>query len=112
MIGAFRLTQSVADGGTSVALCPRSDDIYRWAASAAKERAMSPHDILTAYSKGQISSADAIFRLRLDGYRDLFLAMTDAGHPLPRPAKAEIDQQVIAALPLLREALIEEGEDA
>jgi hypothetical protein len=73
---------------------------------------MSPHDILTAYSKGQISPADAIFRLRLDGYRDLFLAMTDAGHPLPRPAKAEIDQQVIAALPLLREALIKEGQDA
>jgi hypothetical protein len=73
---------------------------------------MSPHDILTAYSKGQISSADAIFRLHLDGYRDLFLAMTDAGHPLPRPASTETDQQVIAALPLLREALIKEGQDA
>jgi hypothetical protein len=72
---------------------------------------MSPHDILTAYSKGQISSADAIFRLRLDGYRDLFLAMTDAGHPLPRPGKDELDRQVMAALPILREALIEEGED-
>jgi hypothetical protein len=73
---------------------------------------MSPHDILTAYSKGQISSTDAIGRLRLDGYRDLFLAMTDAGHLLPRPADTEIDQQVMAALPLLREALIEEGENA
>jgi hypothetical protein len=38
--------------------------------------------------------------------------MTDAGHPLPRPAMTEIDQQVAVALPLLREALIEEGEDA
>jgi hypothetical protein len=73
---------------------------------------MSPHDTLTAYSKGQISSADAIFRLRLDGYRELFLAMTDAGHPLPKPADTEIDQQVMAALPLLREALIEEGQNA
>jgi hypothetical protein len=35
-----------------------------------------------------------------------------AFHPLPRPAMAEIDQQVAVALPLLREALIEEGEDA
>jgi hypothetical protein len=73
---------------------------------------MSPHDILTAYSKGQISSADAIFKLRLDGYRDLFLAMTDAGHPLPRPSNTEVNQQVMAALPLLREALIAEGEAA
>ena len=73
---------------------------------------MSPHDILKAYSKGEISSAGAIFKLRLDGYRDLFLAMTDAGHPLPRPDKAEIDRQVMAALPILREALTEEGTDA
>lgn len=73
---------------------------------------MSPHDILTAYSKGQISSREAIIKLHLDGYRDLFLAMTDAGHALPRPPKAEVDQQVAAALPLLREALIKEGADA
>jgi hypothetical protein len=73
---------------------------------------MSPHDILTAYSKGEISSADAIFNLRFDGYRDLFLAMTDAGHPLPRPGKTELDRQVMAALPLLREALMKEGADA
>jgi hypothetical protein len=73
---------------------------------------MSPHDVLTAYSKGQISSADAIFSLHLDGYRDLFLAVTDAGHPLPSPANTEANQQVMAALPLLREALIAEGEDA
>jgi hypothetical protein len=73
---------------------------------------MSPHDILTAYSKGQISSAEAIAELHLDGYRGLFLAVTDAGHSLPRPSQAEIDQQVSAALPILREALIEEGADA
>jgi len=67
---------------------------------------MSPHDILTDYSEGRISSVDAISRLRLDGYRQLLLAMTDVGHPLPRPPKVEVDEQVAVALPLLREALI------
>lgn len=73
---------------------------------------MSPHDILTAYSEGQLSSAEAIVKLHLNGYRDLFLAVTDAGHALPRPSQAEIERQVSAALPILREALIEGGADA
>ena len=67
---------------------------------------MSPHDVLSAYSEGRISSADAIIALHLDGYRDLFLAMCDAGHPLPKPPQAEIDAQVEAALPILERYLI------
>jgi hypothetical protein len=31
----------------------------------------SPHDILSVYSNGRISSGDAISKLHLDGYRDL-----------------------------------------
>jgi hypothetical protein len=45
---------------------------------------MSPHDIFTAYSKGGNSSGEAIIKLHLDGCRELFLAMTDTGHSLPR----------------------------
>jgi hypothetical protein len=69
---------------------------------------MSPHDILTAYSSGKISSMEAIYKLRLDGYRDLLLAMTDAGHRLPRPDAAETDRQAAVARPLLQSALIVE----
>lgn len=74
---------------------------------------MSPHDILTDYSEGRISSAEAIDMLHLDSYRTLVLAMADVGHPLPRPPQNEIDEQVGFALPLLRDALIvQESEDA
>ncbi|HMK89239.1 MAG TPA: hypothetical protein VK446_06355 [Methylocystis sp.] len=65
----------------------------------------SPHDILSAYSQGRISSFEAIHKLHLDGYRDLLLAMCDAGHSLPRPSKEEIEEQLREALPLLRAAL-------
>lgn len=65
----------------------------------------SPHDILSAYSEGRLSSGEAIRRLHLDGYRDLIIAMADAGHPLPRPPRAELERQVAGALPLLRAAL-------
>jgi len=65
----------------------------------------SPYDILHAYSQGRISSGEAICRLHLDGFRDLVIAMADAGHPLPRPPRAEVERQVQAALPLLRQAL-------
>jgi hypothetical protein len=73
---------------------------------------MSPHDILTAYSEGRITSSEAIDQLHLDGYRDLVIAIYDAGHPLPVPSQAEISRQVAAALPLLREALIVDRTDA
>ncbi len=66
----------------------------------------SPHDVLSAYSKGAISSGDAIRRLHLGGYRDLLIAMADAGHALPRPSKEEIDAQLRDALPLLKAALL------
>jgi hypothetical protein len=65
----------------------------------------SPHDILSAYSRGEISSSTAISMLHLDGYRSLIIAMADAGHSLPRPSEQEIKAQVSVALPLLREAL-------
>lgn len=66
----------------------------------------TPHDILTAYSEGRISSFQAIHLLHLDGYRDLLLAMCDADHPLPRPPKEEVEEQVRNALPILKAALI------
>jgi hypothetical protein len=69
-------------------------------------RLTSPHDILSAYSNGSISSSQAIARLQLGGYRDLVVAMADAGHALPRPSQAEIDRQLEDALPILRAALL------
>lgn len=69
----------------------------------------TPHDILTAYSQGLISQAEAIRRLHLEGARALLIAMADAGHPLPRPSDAEIHAQVAEALPLLRAALRPDG---
>lgn len=69
----------------------------------------SPHDILSAYSQGRISQAEAIRRLHLDGARDLLIAMADAGHSLPRPLDADVQAQVSDALPLLRAALRSNG---
>jgi hypothetical protein len=65
----------------------------------------SPHDILSAYSRGEISSSRAIGLLHLDGYRSLLIALADAGHALPRPSQQEVEDQLRAALPLMREAL-------
>jgi hypothetical protein len=65
----------------------------------------SPHDILSAYSRGEISSGKAVGMLHLDGYRSLVIALADAGHSLPRPSDQEVEAQLNAALPLLREAL-------
>jgi hypothetical protein len=69
----------------------------------------TPFDILTAYSQGKLSPAEAIRRLHLDGARDLLIAVADAGHPLPRPTDEEVRTQVAEALPLLRAALIPDG---
>lgn len=71
----------------------------------------TPHDILTAYSQGLISASEAIRRLHLDGARDLLIAMSDAGHALPKPPPHEIRRQVEDALPLLRAALKADGGD-
>ena len=68
----------------------------------------SPHDILSAYSKGFISSGDAISKLHFDGYRDLVITLANAGHDLPRSSDEEILSQVRAALPLHANALREE----
>jgi hypothetical protein len=65
----------------------------------------SPHDILSAYSRGEICSGKAIGMLQLEGYRGLLIAMADAGHSLPRPSDEEIAAQLKVALPLLRDAL-------
>mgnify|MGYP000914533310 CR=1 FL=1 len=70
----------------------------------------SPHDILSAYSRGEISAMEAIDRLGLDDLWDLRIAMADAGHELPKPPPDEVRRQVDAALPLLRAALIPEEE--
>lgn len=75
-------------------------------------RLTSPHDILSAYSNGRIGSGDAMAMLKLDSYRDLFGAMVDAGHPLPRPSAAEVEAQVDVACELLRSVLEEERHDA
>jgi hypothetical protein len=72
---------------------------------------ITPHEILSAYSQGRISSGRAIWLLHLDGFLDLLIAMGDAGHPLPRPSLAEIEAQVAVALPLLREALAQAEQD-
>jgi hypothetical protein len=72
----------------------------------------SPHDILSAYSRGHVSSGEAMAMLGLDGFVDLLVAMADAGHPLPRPSAAEVEAQLEAALPLLRSVLVPEPVDA
>jgi hypothetical protein len=72
----------------------------------------SPHDVLSAYSHGDVSSGEAMAMLGLGGYLDLFVAMTDAGHPLPKPSDDEIAAQLEAALPLLRSVLVSEKTDA
>jgi hypothetical protein len=82
-------------------------------AAMANLKLTSPHDILSAYSRGLISSGDAIASLHLSGCRDLLIAMADAGHSLPRPPREELEAQVAGALPLLREALeLAEADDA
>ncbi|MCJ2073331.1 hypothetical protein MKK75_31865 [Methylobacterium sp. J-030] len=66
---------------------------------------VTPHDILSAYSRAEIGADDAIASLGLNGYRDLIVAMADAGHRLPRPAEAEVEAQLAAAMPLLLSVL-------
>lgn len=68
----------------------------------------SPYDILSAYSRGEISSSQALAKLHLDGFRGLLFAMADAGHPLPKPSEEEIRSKLRDALPLLARALLPE----
>ena len=75
-------------------------------------RLTSPHDILSAYSRGQLSSGEAMTMLGLDSYLELVVAMADAGHPLPRPPEAEVEAQLETALPLLRSVLVPDQVDA
>lgn len=72
----------------------------------------SPHDVLSAYSQGHLSSGDAVAMLQLDGFVGLLAAMADAGHPLPRPSIDEVESQLETALPLLRSVLVAEEADA
>ena len=72
----------------------------------------SPHDVLSAYSQGHLSSGDAMAMLQLDGFWGLLAAMADAGHPLPRPSIEEVETQLETTLPLLRSVLVSEEENA
>jgi hypothetical protein len=51
---------------------------------------------------------EAIYKLRLDGYRGPLLTMTDPARRLPRPNVAEIDRRAAVALSLLQSALVVE----
>ncbi|MCJ2093591.1 hypothetical protein MKK67_13995 [Methylobacterium sp. J-072] len=73
---------------------------------------VTPHDVLSAYAQAKISSDVAISSLGLNGFRDLIIAMADAGHRLPRPAEAETEAQVDSAMPLLLSVLDDGRGDA
>ncbi|MEL6064658.1 MULTISPECIES: hypothetical protein [unclassified Methylobacterium] len=73
---------------------------------------VTPHDVLSAYAQAEISADDAIASLGLNGVRDLILAMAEAGHHLPRPAEADVEAQLAAAMPLLLSVLNDGRGDA
>lgn len=75
-------------------------------------RLTSPHNVLSAYSRGQIGSLESQAMLRLDSHRDLVIAMVDAGHALPKPSMNEVEAQVDATYDLLRSVLIMDRADA
>lgn len=70
----------------------------------------SPHDVLSAYSRGEISASEAMDMLGLEDRWELLIAMADAGHEPPKPPPDEVRRQVEAAMPLLKAALIPEEE--
>lgn len=73
---------------------------------------VTPHDVLSAYARSEIGSGEAIASLGLSGFRELIVAMADAGHRLPRPPEAETEAQVAAAMPLLLSVLDDGRDDA
>lgn len=75
-------------------------------------RLTSPHNVLSAYSRGQIGSLEAQAMLGLDSHRDLVIAMVDVGHALPKPSADEIAAQVDATYDLLRSVLGAERVDS
>lgn len=50
-------------------------------------------DPLLAYSKGLLSSREAVRRLGLRDYADLLVALGDANLPMPLPTAQEIEEQ-------------------
>ncbi|SFM29314.1 hypothetical protein [Methylobacterium pseudosasicola] len=73
---------------------------------------VTPHDVLSAYAQAEIGSDVAVSSLGLNGFRDLIVAMADAGHRLPRPSQAETEAQVDSAIPLLLAVLDDGPSDA
>ncbi|MDL2405184.1 hypothetical protein PY650_05850 [Rhizobium calliandrae] len=57
------------------------------------EREISDEDPLLAYSKGLLSTREAVRRLGLRDYADLPVALGDADLPMPPPPAHEIDSQ-------------------
>jgi hypothetical protein len=62
----------------------------------------TPHQILTAYSRGRLGVDEAAARLGLQGYRELAIAMADAELPLPGTDRSTIDTQAAGAADVLR----------
>ncbi|GEP01316.1 hypothetical protein MHA02_37030 [Methylobacterium haplocladii] len=73
-------------------------------------RLRSPHNIQSAYSRGELGRHQAMSVLGLADQIEIIAAMSDAGHPLPRPAPTEVAAQIAEVMPLLRAALIAEDE--
>lgn len=53
-----------------------------------KSALLTVHDILEAWSLGQITDGDAISMMELDGELELYAAALDNGIPLPAKASA------------------------
>ena len=64
-------------------------------------------DHLKAYSRGEISSRDAINGIGASGYRELLEVMCECGVPLPRGngQEKEVEAEVEDVVPLLKRQL-------
>lgn len=71
-------------------------------------RLFSPHQILLAYSKGEIDSGLALNRLGLDHYRQLAIAMADAGLALPGTDEEILTAQADLAMSILTPVIRED----
>ena len=74
---------------------------------AGMKKLITTADHLKAYSRGEISSRDAINGIGASGYRELLHVMCDCGIPLPRGNGQERDvaAEVEDVVPLLKRQL-------
>ena len=66
------------------------------------EKMITTTQILNGVSAGDVTQAEAIEALHVQSWAQVLNALADRGLPPPKPPSSQVEEELMAALPLMR----------